>query len=61
MLFVVERKISDILNANLIKKAAAYYRGIKLFSRLPFTIKIHDTQLFKPAVHDLLGHSYSYY
>lgn len=53
------RKASDILNANLINKAAVYYRGIKLFNRLPFTIKINDAQLFKPALHDLLGHSYS--
>lgn len=59
MLFMVERKVSDMLNANLINKAAMYYRGIKLFNRLPFTIKIHDTQLFKPALHDLLVHSYS--
>jgi len=46
------------LNANLINKAALYYRGIKVFKRLSFTIKI-DTELFKPALHDLLGHSYS--
>lgn len=39
MLFMVERKVSDMLNANLINKAAKYYRGIKLFNRLPFTIK----------------------
>jgi len=45
MLLVVQRKVSDILNANLINNAAVYFRRITLFNRLPFTIKIHDTTI----------------
>jgi hypothetical protein len=45
MLLVVERKVSEILNVNLINNAAVYYRGINLFNRLPFTIKIHETTI----------------
>jgi len=56
---MVEIKVPDMFNANLINKAVMYHRGIKLFNRLPFTIKIHDTQLFKAVLRDLLGHTYS--